>query len=129
MSGRRNSWFRQARRDPTGALGADLSVAVAGVVVVFFGWAIAAVGSQYKTGLKIPKLPFIGVPIIYLGLAIVVFGVVLALLNLGVWIIYRKRPSVSGDQDTADLRAPTNDDLLTEMRERGRKGGETDRPR
>ena len=122
VTSRRSHWLRQASQDPKGALGADLSIAVGGVVVVFFGWAIAAVGGQYRTGLKIPKLPIIGIPILVLGLAMTAFGVILALLHTWMWIVYRNRPL----QDAADSGATTNDDLLAEMRERGRVGREAD---
>ncbi len=85
-----------------------------------FGWAIAAVGGQYRTGLTIPKLPFIGIPLLVLGLAITALGVILALFHLWMWMVYRNRPIL----DATDSDASTNDALLAEMRERGRIGSE-----
>ncbi len=74
------------RRDPKASLEGDLKAVLVGVVITFAGSVLVA-GTYYWTRLNTqpgPPMPVLGTVIFFIGGAVIVIGVVLALLCLAV---------------------------------------------
>jgi hypothetical protein len=82
----------QVRENPKQAFQGDLIIAVAGLVIVFIGSMVAA-GGLYGNSRTNPSgpHPLVGTVILFVGTAVIVLGLVIAVVNVGVYLTAKWR--------------------------------------
>jgi hypothetical protein len=80
-------WIRKPTKE---AFEMDLSIAGGGFFVIVFGGIVSVGGLHAKTSNNSNPSPLLGTIIVIGGMAVVVFGLVLAIANLIVWTARRR---------------------------------------
>lgn len=89
---RLKDWRTQARENPREMFEGDLVICAVGIVIVFAGSMVAA-GGLYGRTRSNPTAPhpLMGTVIFFIGAGVILFGLVLALCNLALFLSAKRR--------------------------------------
>jgi TRAP-type C4-dicarboxylate transport system permease small subunit len=94
-------WIRKPTKE---AFEVDLSIAGGGFFIIIFGGIVSVGGLHAKTSNNSNPSPLLGTIIVIGGLAIVVFGLILAIANVIVWTARRRTHKRSQTRERSRYR-------------------------
>lgn len=98
---RRDEWVARVRADPKGAMEADLILSVVGLVIIVMGGLVAVAGVHRKWSTDNAGNPVLGNIVAAVGALVILFGVLLAIANVVIWMTGRRRGGGEADDESS----------------------------